>query len=187
MRTTAADLIDVTSPAVIVGECAAPNRHLMVVMTVEPTSAAGLRTAVAGVLERDGLWCGPAAATPRCRAGLLELVVTGGVSAEVIDAADYDDPGQARAACLVQVAGLADAAGVVRVVFARDDACAAADSAGSGELAHRAGVSPALRCEHADIVDEPLTVLAEVLVRCWAQGGAARRGLASVFIAAHVV
>ena len=63
--------------AVLVGECTTPGRHLMVAVTVDPRVAETLRTSVAEVLVGDGLWCGPAAASPLCRAQLCALVVAG--------------------------------------------------------------------------------------------------------------
>lgn len=184
---TTADRTSMTVPAMLVGECVTLNRHLMVAVTVDPAEATALRTAVVEVLEGDGLWCGPGAASRRCRRRLLDLVVAGGVSAAVVDGADYDNPGKARAACLLAVAGLADTAGVDRVVLARDDTRAAADSEGSVELAHRAGASPVLRCEHNDAAGEPLTVLAELLVWSWAQGGDVRRSVGRALSAVHLV
>lgn len=183
--TTDAD-VPVTA-AVFVAECATPGRHLMVVVTVDPVLRRSVRAAARVALEGDGMWCGPAAASPRCRVGLLELVVAGGVGAEIIDAVGYDDAGQARAACLTQVAVLADAAGVDRLVLARDDACAAADVAGSGRLALLVGASPTMCCVHADVEAEPIIALAELVVWSWAQGGAARQGVAPAMTAVHVV
>lgn len=164
-----------------------PGRHLMVAVTVDPVMVGELRASVAGVVERDGLWCGPAAASRRCRSGLLRVVLAGGVSAEVVDAADYDDADDARAACLLAVAGLADTAGLDRVVLARDDTRAADDLSKSETLAYQAGASPGLCCEHADAGTEPLTVLAELLAWCWSEGGDARRAVADALRAVHRV
>lgn len=174
-------------PVVLVGECTTPGRHLMVAVTVDPVVADALRASVAEVLTSDGLWCGPGAASPLCRAQLRALLVAGGVVAEVVDAADYDDPARAREACLGTVAELADAAGATRVVLARDDACAAGDISGSGALARRVGASPGLCFTHADTEGEPLTAVAEVLVWCWAQGEDTRRSVSGAWAGLHVV
>lgn len=165
--------------AVLVAERADADRHLMVAITVDPAGEAVLRAAVDAVLEADGLWCGVAAASPGCRAGLLDLAVAGGVSADVVDAAGYDEPDRARAECLGEVETIADAAGVDSLVLARDDSCAADDAARAGELAPR--------CTHADTGAEPLIALAGVLVWCWWRGGDTRRSVAAALRAVYVV
>ncbi|GAB2939214.1 hypothetical protein GCM10027047_39280 [Rhodococcus aerolatus] len=170
-----------------VGERADVGRHLMVMVTVDPAAAAVVRESVAELLAGDGLWCGPAAAGPRCRTALLALVVSGVVSAEVVDAVGYDAAAEGRQACLARVAALADAAEVDLLVLARDDSCAKQDWAQSGELAYRVGASPALCCEHADVDVEPLTVLAELLVWSWTRGGDTRRAVANALTAVHLV
>lgn len=173
-------------PVVLVAECTTVGGHLMVAVPVDAAQGPRLQTAVTTLLEGEGLWCGPAAASRRCRAGLLELVVAGGVSAEVIDAAGYDDPAHARAACLAGVAEIADDLGANRVLLVRDDVCAATDEAGSAALFHRVGASPELLCSHADVEGEPLTVLAEVIVWCWMQGGELRRAVAAALAGVRV-
>lgn len=172
---------------VLVAECGGVDSHLMVSVEVDPGRAVALRAAVVALLEADGLWCGPAAASSPCREGLLGLVVAGGISAEVVDAGGYDDQGSGRAACLREVARLADAAGHDGLLLVRDDACAAADVALSGELARQVGATPTLRCCHVDTDTEPLVALAEVLVWCWSSGGGVRRSAAVVMRAVHLV
>ncbi len=84
----------------------------MVAAYLDPGQVAALRGEVADVLGADGLWCGPGAASTRCRDALVQVVTSGGVGAVVIDAVGFDDPGQARAACLRAVVADADEAGV---------------------------------------------------------------------------
>lgn len=171
----------------LVAEHADAGRHLMVAVSVDPQLAPRLRAATRELLDGQGLWCGPGAATPRCRAGLVELAVAGGVRADVVEAAGFDDPTEARAGCLSVVVELADAAGAHRVVMVRDDDCAATDVAGSVELVRAVGASPDLRCCHADAETDPLTVLAELLAWCWAAGGPARQSAASALVGVHLV
>lgn len=175
------------TPVVLVAECAGDDWHLMVAASVDHSAQSRLRAAVQALLDGEGLWCGPAAASSRCRTGLLELVVGGGVSAEIVDAHGHDDPTQARTACLAGVAELADTAGAAQVLLVRDDVCAATDAAGSVALFRRVGASPDLRCAHADVEGEPLTVLAEVVLWCWVQGGALCRAVASTLTGVRLV
>lgn len=173
---------------VVVAECAGEaGAHLMVAVSFDPVGAGSLRAVVTDLLDRDGLWCGPGAASPRCRTGLAQAAVSGGVAAVVVDAVGFDDAGQARAACLRAVVTEAEELGVDRLLVARDDACAGRDSGGAAELARLAGASPALRCAHADTGTEPLTAVAEILAWSWAQGGAQRRSVGAVLRAVHLV
>jgi len=159
----------------------------MVAAYLDPGQVAALRGEVADVLGADGLWCGPGAASTRCRDALVQVVTSGGVGAVVIDAVGFDDPGQARAACLRAVVADADEAGVDQLLLVRDDAHAGQDTAGAGALARLAGATPTLGCAHADAVTEPLTVVAEILVWCWTRGGEHRRVIASALTSVHLV
>jgi len=159
----------------------------MVAAYVVPARAAALRDKVTAMLDADGLWCGPEAASDRCREGLVAAVISGGVGAVVVDAAGFDDATHARAACLRAVFADADEAEVDLVLVVRDDACAARDEATAGELARLARTTPSLRCAHADAGTEPLTVLAAVVAWCWAEGGGHRRDVASALMSVHLV
>lgn len=184
-RATAADAG--VAAAVLVAECAGDDSHLVVAVYVDPARAEVLRSAVRELVDGDGMWCGAASATPRCRDGLIKAVTSGAVSAVVIDAVGFDDPAQARAACLHAVAVDADDAGVDRVLLARDDTHTGQDTAGAAALARRAGASPTLECAHADVDTEPLIVLAEVVVWSWTQGGTYRRAMAPALTLVHHV
>jgi len=179
--------VEPAAPVVVVAECAGDGVHLMVAAHVDPGWVVELRGEVADLLGAEGLWCGPGAASSRCRDALVGVVISGGVGAVIIDAVGFDDPVEARAACLRAVVADADEAGVDRVLLVRDDIHAGQDTDGAAALARAAGASPTLRCSHADGDTEPITVVAEILVWCWTRGGEYRRVIAPALTSVHLV
>jgi hypothetical protein len=129
-------------PVAVVAEYACADAHLMVAAYIDPSRVMALRGQVAAPVGADGLWCGPAAASPQCRDGLVTVVNSGGVGAVVVEAAAFHDPGQARAACLRAVVTDADDAAVDQLLVARDDTHAAYDTTGAAALARAAGATP---------------------------------------------
>ena len=188
MSTTAqgkAAAIPPAVPVVLVAERPGRDSHLMVAAYLDPERVAALRGKVADLLGADGLWCGAAAATPRCRDGLLRVVTSGGVGRSLLTRS-------------VSTTGVK----LARRVCARWSrtpmrpvwigCCWSATTLtpdrtppGPLRLARAAGATPTLRCAHADA--EPLTVVAEILLWCWTRGGEHRRAIAPALTSVHLV